>query len=57
MTAIIISPNIFNQSIYSSANSDFARSRRGGKPESLFPLPYHFAVRFAALKGQRFPMH
>ena len=47
MTAIIISPNIFNQSIYSSANSDFARSRRVGKPESLFPPPQHFIVRFA----------
>ena len=47
MTAIIISPNIFNQSIYSSANSDFARSRRGGKPESLLPPPQHFIVRFA----------
>ena len=29
------------------ANSAFARSRRGGKPESLLPPPYHFIVRFA----------
>ena len=28
-------------------NPDSARSRRGGKPESLLPPPQHFIVRFA----------
>ena len=48
MTAIKISPKTLNHSILSTiTNSDFARSRRGGKPESLFPPPQHFIVRFA----------
>jgi len=35
------------------SNSDFARSRRGGKPESLFLPPQHFIVRFAGGRIQR----
>jgi hypothetical protein len=40
-------------SIFSFINSDFARSRRGGKPESLLPPPQHFIVRFAGGRIQR----
>ena len=35
-------------------NPDFARSRRRSKPESLFPLPQHFIVRFAGVCIQPF---
>ena len=40
-------------SIFSFINFDFARSRRGGKPESLLPPPQHFIVRFAGGRIQR----
>ena len=33
--------------INTPSTSDFARSRRVGKPEPLLPLPQHFIVRFA----------
>lgn len=35
------------------ATSAFARSRRGGKPEPLFPLPQHFTLRLAGGRIQR----
>ena len=54
MTAIKISPKTLNHFILSTiTNSDFARSRRGGKPEPLFPPPQHFIVRFAGGRIQR----
>ena len=46
--AIVFLPIFFKlQFVFPPSNSDFARSRRGGKPESLLPPPQHFIVRFA----------